>query len=169
MSSMLVFVDTNTFVHFRSIREVDWRQVLQTPTVELIVTQAVLRELDDIKENPKRHRKIRERAASALRLVKALVQNPHIRDGVLIRFHHHDPQIDFALSKLSIQVVDDWIIAAILEHRQANPDSVIRLLTADEALQVKANGHTIAHFELPEAYRLPQSLMRTKNEFKNLN
>jgi rRNA-processing protein FCF1 len=158
MLPMFVFLDTNTFLHFRSIREIDWREVLKAPTVELIITQAVIRELDDIKESSRKQRKIRERAASALKLLKALRQKPQIRDGVMARFQPHEPQIDFVSSKLSIHVEDDWIIAAILEHRLNTPDSVVRLLTADEALQVKADGHNIPHLELPEIHRLPPVL-----------
>jgi rRNA-processing protein FCF1 len=168
MPTVLIFPDTNTFVHYRPIREVDWLKLVNAEAVEIIVAQVVLRELNRIKDSSKIQKKLRERADLALRTLKPLRREPTIRPGVSVRFQEHDPVVDFASFKLSTGIEDDWLVASVLERKQELPDGSVILVTADQPLQVKADYHHLAQLELPERYRLPRTVDEDQRRIREL-
>lgn len=168
MSTVLVYPDTNTFLHYRPIREVDWLKLVTSEAVEIVIAQVVLRELNRIKDSSKLQKKLRERADSALRTLKSLRREPTIRPGVVVRFQGHDPVIDFTSLKLSTEIEDDWLIASVLECKQELPDSAVILVTADQPLQVKADCRHLAQLELPEQYRLPPVVDEEQRRIREL-
>jgi hypothetical protein len=46
----VAFLDTNIFLHCQPLREIPWRDVLQTDEVMLIATRVVVAELDEQKD-----------------------------------------------------------------------------------------------------------------------
>ncbi len=120
MIRKVAFVDTNTFLHYRSLEEIDWRGILNCKEVTLMVSQVVIRDLNLQKDGGGKKR-IRERAASALKRLGAIVrqaQHASIRDGVELRFRSNDPLIDFSIHKLNRDLSDDWLVATMLEYPQ---------------------------------------------------
>jgi hypothetical protein len=89
------FLDTNTFLHYKALEEIDWRVVLDCGEVTLVVSQVVIRDLNLRKDGGGKKR-IKERAASALKKLGAVVrqgQHETIRKGVELRFRNNDPLI----------------------------------------------------------------------------
>ena len=63
-----IFPDTNLFLHYRPLSEIDWCSLLQSNAVEIEIAPVVTRELEEQKTlNPSR--KLRDRAATALTLL----------------------------------------------------------------------------------------------------
>ena len=113
----VVFPDTNLFLHYRPLSAVDWCSLLQVTTVEIKIAAVVTRELEEQKTlHPSR--KIRERAATALRLLhKYLGEKPprQIREGVTLDFLIKEPLPEFAASRgLNLQLGDDRLIGTLL-------------------------------------------------------
>ncbi len=153
----MAFLDTNYFLHYRSVEEVDWLNLLNTESAELVVAPVVLRELNKKKELGDR-KKLRKRADSALKKLASILRQPApvpIRNRVDLRFRQNDPRIDFHAHKLSEKIADDWLIATILEFRDEFPESRVALVTNDIGLQLKAGGYGLESVELPGAYSLP--------------
>ena len=81
-SKIAIFPDTNLFLHYRSLNEIDWCSLLHSSTVEVEIAPVVARELEKQKTlNPSK--KLRDRAATALKLLHKHLANPQVRDGVL--------------------------------------------------------------------------------------
>lgn len=65
MPRRFVFPDTNTFLHYQNIDQIDWPDVLGCDEVTIVITRIVIRELNRHKDGPTSP-KIRERSAAAL-------------------------------------------------------------------------------------------------------
>src|ERR1035441_5773280 len=109
-TKIAIFPDTNLFLHYRPLNEIDWCSMLQSNAVEIEIAPVVTRELEEQKALNS-SRKLRDRAATALRLLHKHLTNPEVRDGVTLRFLLREPTADFATSRgLNLQLEDDRLI-----------------------------------------------------------
>ena len=139
MSTVEVWPDTNTFLHFKSLDELDW-SLLTGGAAEVTVTlcSAVMGELDD-----KKHRgdtaKLRERAKNSIgRLHKW--RTAEIAPGVRLRLVADEPKVDWDREGLDPKVRDDRIIASVIAQGRGERRAV---MTDDMNLGLKAEGRHI--------------------------
>ncbi|HXM64919.1 MAG TPA: PIN domain-containing protein [Terriglobales bacterium] len=154
-SKMAVFPDTNLFLHYRSLSEIDWCSLLRSSTVEIEIAPVVPRELEKQKTlNPSK--KLRDRAATALKLLHKHLTNPQVRDGVTLQFLIKEPTSEFAASRgLSLQLEDDRLIGTFFLYRDENPETRCVLVTGDLPLTIKAHQFQIEFLSLDESLLLP--------------
>ena len=154
-SKIAVFPDTNLFLHYRSLNEIDWCSLLHSNTVEIEIAPVVARELEKQKTlNPSR--KLRDRAATALKFLHNHLANPQVRDGVTLQFLIKEPTAEFATSRgLNLQLEDDRLIGTFFLYRDENSDTRCVLVTGDLPLTVKAHQCQIEFLPLDESLLLP--------------
>lgn len=111
---MKCFIDTNTFIHYRSFVDVDWVNIISSPNVELVICPAVLHELDH-KKFAELDIDIRNRCKRIIAKLTDFQSNPLISDNVEIVFLTNEPNIEWAIKGLSPDIPDDRIIASIIE------------------------------------------------------
>ena len=90
---VVVFSDTNIFLHFRPIAEPDWKSLVSAREVLIEVCPTVTRELEKHKALHSVKR-IRERATTALKMLHGLLQGGRpskVRDGVELDLSGIDP------------------------------------------------------------------------------
>src|SRR5271157_1059564 len=154
-TKIAIFPDTNLFLHYRPLNEIDWCSLLQSNAVEIEITPVVTRELEEQKPlNPSR--KLKDRAATALRLLHKYLAKPQVRDGVTLQFLLDDPTADVSASRgLNLQLGDDRLIGTLFLYRDDNPNTRCVLVTGDLPLTVKAHQFQIEFLELDEGLLLP--------------
>ncbi len=170
MLQLSAFLDTNTFLHFPRPDQLDWPELLQATDVRLIIAPVVIRELNRHKDFPTSN-KTRERAATVLRMLDKWSDEPSpvlIRKSVELQFRVQDPLIDFAAFNLSRDILDDHLIATILEHRIGADQDTLVLVTADVGLKLKAKTHQITVFRLPANLRLPDEVLPEEKRRREL-
>lgn len=163
MDHFYAYLDTNTFLHFRSFDEIDWCKLLETKNVTLVVCSTVIKELDD-KKNIAKDDKIRERAKNVLSKVESFVLGTNgiaIKDNVQLLYATNEPKIDWNASGLDFSIANDRIIATILCQTYQNKEQSI-LITNDTGLRLKARAKGIKYYRLPEELRLP--LVKSEEE-----
>ena len=152
-----VFPDTNLFLHYKPLEQIDWTTLVGSNAVVLVVTPVVLGELDKHKfSHP--HARIRDRAAAATKRLVGLLRSDSprvLRQGVTIEFVDHEPNVDFAAVRLSPSSQDDQLLASMLTLRAERADADIVVATGDTGLLLKAHTRGIGVVELPDALRLP--------------
>jgi hypothetical protein len=80
-----VFPDTNVFLHYRAINEVDWCALVKARPVQIMIAPMVPRELEEQRiVHPVR--KVRDRATSAIKLPHKYIAETQVRDGVTLQF-----------------------------------------------------------------------------------
>jgi hypothetical protein len=157
-TEIAIFPDTNLFLHYRPLNEIDWCSLLRSNAVEIEIAPVVTRELEVEKTlNPSR--KLRDRAATALRLLHRYLANPQVREGVTLRFLLKEPSADFGTSRgLNLQLKDDQLIGTFFLYRDEYSDTRCVLVTGDLPLTVKAHQYQIEFLALDEALLLPSEL-----------
>ena len=155
MLQIAAFPDTNQFLHFRPLNEIDWCGFLHADVVGIKIAPVVTRELEEQKTlNPSR--KIRERAASALKLLHSYLGQGSVRTGVTLEFLVTEPTAEFALARgLNLQLADDRFVGTLLRYREAHPETSCVLVTGDLPLTVKGTHYQIQMTAPSEALRLP--------------
>jgi rRNA-processing protein FCF1 len=170
MPLLSAFLDTNTFIHFPRVDQIDWLPLLDGMDVRLIVAPVVIRELNRHKDFPT-STKTRTRASAALKALEAWADEPQpvlIRASVELQFRNQDPLIDFARFNLSREIQDDQLIASILEYGVEAHDATTILVTADLGLKLKARAHNIPVVQLPADLRLPDELLEDERKRREL-
>jgi len=166
-----VFPDTNVFLHYRPVAELDWQLMAQGHPVRIQIAPVVTRELEE-RKTLHSIKRIRERAAVALRMLHKFLEEGlpcKIRDDVLLDLLVHEPSQEFAISKhLNFQLADDWLIATVLAFREAHPATKILLVTSDLSLIVKARHYQIDTTQPPADQRLPDETDPTEQKIKAL-
>ena len=80
------FPDTNIFLHYRPLAELDWRSMAQGQPVRILIAPVVTRELEE-RKTLHSIKRIRERAAVALKMLHKFLEDGlpcKVRDGVLL-------------------------------------------------------------------------------------
>ncbi len=82
--TIILFVDTNAFIHLRDLKDIPWKGLFpRVKALDIIVSSAVIEELDDFKVG--RNKRKRDRARLALKqIVQASAQGSN---GLLLREH----------------------------------------------------------------------------------
>ena len=155
MQAIAPFPDTNVFLHFRPVNEIDWCSLLHETTVDLKIAPVVTRELEEQK-TVNQVRKLKERAAGAVKLLYKYVGGTLVRDGVTLEFLIKEPTAEYAASRgLNLQLGDDWLIGTFLMYRDEHPNTRCVIVTNDLPLTVKANHYQIECVSLGESLQLP--------------
>jgi hypothetical protein len=150
------FLDTNTFLHYRSFDEIDWPKVLGCDEVGLLIAPVTLSELD--RKKYEASGKIRDRARAVVTRLGAFVEKPlpaTVRDGVDIRFLEVEPTGDVTVLGLDRQNQDDRLLASVIDFRNQHPGDEVVIVTADIGLRVKARSRNVEVVSLPDDCKLP--------------
>ena len=165
------FLDTNVFLHYRPLDELDWCSILQADTVEIKIAPVVTRELE-AQKTLHQSGKIRERATTALNFLrKYLGQKPprEVREGVTLDFLVKEPTPEFATARdLNLQLGDDRSLGTLLLYREANVDAPCVLVTGDLPLTVKAAHYEVDLIVPSETFLLPTEADPSQKKLKQL-
>ncbi len=169
-----IFLDVNTALHFKRADQINWCALAGATQVVLVVAPVFLRELEHQKVHNS-SRKLRERADSTVKWLVQFLRSPRpVRPSVTFSFLDYEPHVDFAACRLSPTIVDDQLIAAVLEDLQAFAGRVL-VATADVGLEVKLRARRIEPLLLPDDLRLPaepdsveKELQQTRQELARL-
>ena len=154
-TTVRVFIDANTALHFRRPDQIDWRILAKANEVVLVAAPVLLRELEEQKVI-NGSSKLRRRAADYIKWLHQFVREPdtEVRAGVRWSFLADEPQLDFTAERLSQTITDDHLIASVLDYTRQSDVSVL-VATADLGLEVKLRSRGIGILELPDELRLP--------------
>lgn len=158
-----LFVDTNVFLHYRPIVEIDWLDLCAAPRVELVVCMPVIHELDE----HVRDALLRERARRSRRDVQgALEKAGVVRDGVTLRVDSAEADPAEMRPPLVGAVRDDQIVWIMKRAQTAGRN--VAIVTADLGMRLKCGVHGVKAFEPPAAGELASPADDQVRETKSL-
>jgi hypothetical protein len=138
--------------------------------VELVIVLPVLRELDKQKAT-NAVRRLKDRAAGAVKWLATMARSKgptKIREGVTLSFRRSNPLIDFRSHHLREGIVDDEIVASVLEFKTEHEGSSVVIVTADTGMKVLAPGLGLDTLAPPEESRLPEDPDPAESEARKL-
>ena len=166
---VLAFVDTNVLLHYRFFRDVDWAEELGADEATLVFAPVVVEELDEQKWAGTR--RARGRAKKVLKALKGLGLSAtpgEMRPGVQIVALDEEPSDAlFVHHRLQPRISDDRLLASVLAFAASQTsDAVIKVLTADMGLTVKAATRQIAVASPDERLRRDDEPDETERKLK---
>ena len=165
------FLDTNIFIEFKNIAEIDWLTELSCSNVCLVVTSVVVRELDAMKSDYNNKRR-RNRAIAARRYLAQIdVKSTNaVKHGVTVQYLHKRPSPTvFENFELSANSNDDILLASALQYMEEHSNLDVMLLTDDLDLQFKARVHDLPEQSLSDESRLKEKADRNEKEIARLS
>lgn len=151
--TLVVVPDTNIILRNQDLPS--WSEVLGTDEFVVLLVPGVLNELDEHKIN---HRvpEVRDKARTFTNRLKGWRNQGTLSDGVrvqgkvYVRVAAREPTFRRTLSWLDPQVIDDRIIASVMEWQRSNPTSAIQLLSGDSIMLTKADEAGIPTGDVPD-------------------
>ncbi|HET9066731.1 MAG TPA: PIN domain-containing protein [Gemmatimonadales bacterium] len=149
------FLDTNIWVHFRPVEEIDWPRLLGACHVEIVVPRITVQELDKLKDSAP-SRRVQDRARRGLKLVErsSITPGEPIRLNVRLRVLTDSVRSDFASLGLDPERADDVLIAAMSAFRSENSSDRVVLFSDDTGARITARQLDFEPMELDEDERL---------------
>ena len=166
---VFAFVDTNVLLHYRFFRDVDWAEELGADEATLVFAPVVVEELDERKWAGAG--RARARAKKVLKALKGLGLSAtpgKMRPGVQILALDEEPtDALFVRHRLQPRISDDRLLASVLAFAASQTsDAVIKVLTADMGLSLKAATRQIAVAWPDERLRRDDEPDETERELK---
>ena len=152
MSILHLFADTNLFLHYKVLDEIDWSMYGSFDQIEIIVCRTVQREIDRLKDGRDGRRTERSRKVASTFLEIAQhgpqEQKPTSPRVMLILYDATQPKQDLAGS-LDYNQNDDQVIGYLAQFRADNPEADARLLTRDSGPILTSRNLNIP-YEIPD-------------------
>jgi len=156
---VFIFLDTNVFMHFPRIDNVDWRKAFDQAEVEIVVDQLVLKELNNHKDGGKGEAR-RNKARTTLAYLKNFLENgdrPSVRDGVAVAAHLDAISVNMEDLQLDHRNQDDRLIAGILSYKQQHLGDKVFIVADDLGVRLKAKKFDIPAID-PTSFSIREEL-----------
>ena len=158
MATTYFIADTNLFLQYKALDEVDWRLLDHLDDIEVVVCRTVQREIDSLKYGREGRRSKRARRAASI-FFKILEHGPQQQKAtpprvLLSMYERALPSKDLG-DQLDYTKNDDCIIGFLAQFRADNPSADVRLLTSDYGQAFTANHLQLPYVIVPEDWRLP--------------
>ena len=145
---MKFIMDTQCYIHYNLFTDCDWRGLLGSDELTLVVVPTVLGEIEDKKFDPRGH--IKQRAREISSKFREITKGKSLPNGITVEFMHLPDKIDYNLNGLKEYSSDDKIISETLVLINQEPKEEICLVTADLGVELKAKTRGINVISPPE-------------------
>ena len=160
-STTHVFPDTNVFLHYPPLSNLDWRSLCNSDSVHLVICLEVIHELDS-KKNDTRLASRAERAIKEIR--EALRANVAIRDAVTLSIFNHELRHSDFPESLSPDSSDDKIVHLVKVYRELHLGCEVAIATEDLGMELRceASGIPVVRMDLATRLENPQDELSKK-------
>lgn len=142
-AGVILFPDTNIFLHYPPIKDIDWRAwVGSNPTqVKLVVCLTVIQELDKKKSG----HSLQDRAKRAIKEIREYKSGKEVSPGVSLEIFIYEAKATDFPGTLSIDSMDDRIVHSVLKYRDNHPSEDARIVSEDMNMELRCEAHAIPH------------------------
>ncbi len=150
-NGIIIVPDTNAII--KEPDPVQYRTLAGANAFKFLLLPSVLSELDKLK-NLHRNPDFRDKAEKVITRIKGWRKQGTLSVGVVVdqtiqvQALHNEPNMKSTLTWLDPNVLDDRIVASLLEIQASSPADRVILVTGDINLQNKADAAAIEHSEL---------------------
>lgn len=147
-----VFPDTNVFLHYPPLSQIDWRKLCDASNVHLVVCLQVVHELDDKKSDTR----LGARAERAIKEIREGHRSGRsLREGVTISIFNRELRREDFATTLSPDSGDDKIVHLAQMYRDHNPGQEVAIATEDFGMELRCEVGGIPALRMDKACRLP--------------
>ena len=151
--NMKFVLDTNIYLHYKLFIERDWKTLLESDDLTLVVPPAVIDELDEKKYSAS-NTQIKSRAQEVISKLKEISEGKSVPSGFQVNFIESNIEdIDWEALRRNSSNYDDRIIAATLALKDKSTGDEVLIVTADFGIQLKAKNHGIVVVSPPDDWK----------------
>ena len=158
-----VFPDTNIFLHYPPLSNIDWQALCNCKHVHLVVCLQVIHELDSKKSDSR----LASRAERAIKEIReAHRTGATIRDNVKLSLFNHELRHSEFAETLSPDSGDDKIVHHVRAYREHHPEHDVALATEDFGMELRCEAGGVRVIRMDSALRLenPQDELSKKHK-----
>lgn len=150
---MKFVLDTNIYLHYKLFTERDWKTLLGSEDLTLIVPPTVIKELDEKKYTAPDTR-LKRRAQGVISKFKKISEGKPVPCGIQIDFPDSSiEEVDWGSLGLNSSNSDDRIIAVTIVSKEKSAGDDILIVTADFGMKLKAKNHGIKVVSPPNDWK----------------
>src|SRR4051812_37565949 len=106
------FPDSNIFLHYKSLVQIDWCGLLKARSVKLVICLPVIQELDEKKSDTR----LADRARRAIKEIELHEGSKPLRAGVVMEVSNEQLRTDEFPASLSPDSQDDRIVHLVMKY-----------------------------------------------------
>ena len=157
MPTIYLFADTNLFLHYKPLDQIDWSKLGDFDSIEIVVCPPVQREIYTLKGGREGRRSERARRTASV-LLEIAQHGPQQQrtaspNVMLDLYVTSQPKQDLA-DKLDYSQNDDRLIGHLAQFIEDNPSADAHLLTRDSGPVLKAKNLGIPYKIIPDEWLL---------------
>ncbi len=156
MTAATIFPDTTILIQYEALDHIDWRSVLGVKHVKLVLTSAVLVEIEEIK-NQDISPSLAEKARSALSSIDTLLNNDEAAPDFFSIEKADAPKLDFDLEQLDPNSVADLLVATVITYQRTHALEYVVLFSDDTETRTKAAAAGIEISKLSKSFLLDKT------------
>lgn len=163
IDSLHVFPDTNVFLHYPPLSQIDWCALCDASQVQLVVCLQVIHELDEKKSDSR----LGDRAVRAIKEIRATGDGGQpLRDGVTLSiFNQQLHRKDFT-TVLNPDSGDDRIVHLAMLYRDQNSSQEVAVATEDLGMELRCKAGGISVVRMDTITRLPNPQDELTKKYK---
>lgn len=138
MTSATIFPDTTILIQYQAIDRIDWRKVLGVQHVKLVLTTAMLQEIEEIK-NQDISPTLARKAESSLQIISSLLDGSRGMPDHLKIIQAEAPELDFEREQLNPNSMADLLVATIIDYQRKHALEFVVLFSDDTETCEKAD------------------------------
>jgi hypothetical protein len=147
-----LFPDTNYFLHYPPIDQVDWLEAAGAESVLICVCMQVIHELDIKTHDPR----LKDRAKRVIKELRNIRKDGNmVQPKVTLEFLSEDTRDEFFRPALNPKNNDDRILQCILNRKEAFPHEEMELISDDFGMEIKCENLNIKILKPNPAKKLP--------------
>ena len=157
MSTIYLFADSNLFLHYKPLHQIDWSRLGAFDHIEVVVCRTVQREIDALKDGREGRRSDRARRAASrfLQIAQCGPQEQRAASPrVTLNLYRMSQPRQSLDDQLDYSQNDDRIIGHLAQFREDNPSADVRLLTRDSGPVLTASALGMPYSIIPDDWRL---------------
>jgi len=170
--ALVVFLDTNMFLQFKPLQDVDWRMLFPgIADVVLVIPMSTVREIDKLKGQANSRRANRAREANSLvrRITAATNESVVIREApVRVECRIAPGKYVAGIDGLDYETNDGKLLAEAQHWIQIHPGDDVSVLTDDATPFLNGKRVGIRCVSPPDAWRLPPESDEVRKELRSL-
>ncbi len=152
---MFIIPDANVFLHYKSLEQLDLVEITGRSDIKVIVTTALLDELDERKYGNRAG--LRDRAQRAICRIDGWLKDKAVKRGIpVVRVCTPETET-FTSHRLNHNSKDDWYIASAIELKQGGEQAEVGIFSGDIGLRLRAADFDIEAWSPSEDAQLPPS------------
>lgn len=152
-SHKILFLDTNYFLHYPPLDQMDWLSIANSDSVLICVCMQVIHELDSKTHDPR----LKDRAKRVIKELRNIREKDNIvQPGVTLELLSEDTRDELFRPGLNPRNSDDRILQCILNRKEAFPLEKVEVVSEDFGMEIKCANLSIPLLKPDHGKRLPE-------------